>query len=56
MKKVISRTTGEEFAVKIIDRKYLGDDEEMSLQLEVDILSQLDHPNVVRLLEIFDES
>jgi calcium/calmodulin-dependent protein kinase I len=27
----------------------------MSLQLEVEILSQMDHPNVVQLIEIFDE-
>jgi calcium/calmodulin-dependent protein kinase I len=34
----------------------LCDDDEMALQLEVEILSQIDHPNVVRLVEIFDEA
>ena len=36
-------------------RTSLGDDDEMSLQLEVEILSQMDHPNIVKLTEIFDQ-
>jgi len=49
------RQTGKSYAVKIINRDSLGSDDEQSLQLEVEILNQLDHPNVVRLVEIFDE-
>ena len=34
----------------------MEDDDEMALQLEVEILSNMDHPNVVRLHEIFDDN
>jgi len=33
----------------------MEEDDELALQQEVDILSQIDHPNVVKLFEIFDE-
>lgn len=38
-----------------LNRQSLDDDEENSLQLEVEILSEVDHPNVVKLIEIYDE-
>lgn len=42
-------------AVKIIEKSNLGEEEELALQIEVDILSTLDHPNIVTLYEIFEE-
>ena len=39
----------------LVYRQSLDDDEEQGLQLEVEILSEVDHPNVVKLFEIYDE-
>ena len=50
-----NRKTGEQVAIKIFDKATLEEDDELALQTEVDILSQMDHPNVVKLYEIFDE-
>ena len=32
----------------------MGQEEELSLKNEIDILSQVDHPNVVKMFEIYD--
>ena len=32
----------------------MTEDDEIQLQTEIDILSQLDHPNVLKIYEIFD--
>lgn len=49
------RETGELRAVKIIKKKALAEDERKKLKNEAEILRKLDHPNVVKLYEIFED-
>jgi len=53
--KAIKKKTGQEFAAKIIDRSKLTSEETMALKNEIEILCQIDHPNVVKLFEIFED-
>eukprot|EP00744_Colponema_vietnamica_P001930 GILI01003122.1.p1 GENE.GILI01003122.1~~GILI01003122.1.p1 ORF type:complete len:325 (+),score=117.91 GILI01003122.1:112-1086(+) len=55
VKRGIRKDTGEQVAVKIIDRTQLDPEDEAALQTEVEILHKVEHPNVVKLKEIFDE-
>jgi len=55
VKKGVSKSTAKEVAIKIIERESLEEEDELALQNEVDILSNMDHPNVVKMFEIFDE-
>ena len=50
------RTTGEVRAVKIIDKLSLEDAERIRLKYEIDILKNLNHPNIVRLFEVYENN
>lgn len=41
--------------MKIINKKYLAEEEKMKLLNEIDILKQLDHPNILKLYEFFQD-
>jgi calcium/calmodulin-dependent protein kinase I len=49
-----NKTTGDEFAVKVINKKDLGKDYEKNLKMEVDILKKVNHANIIALKELFD--
>lgn len=55
VKKIKNKTSGEEFAVKIINKADMQPDDLIALQTEVEILSQIDHPNVVKLHEVWED-
>jgi len=50
----VNKKTGEEFAIKIIEKKRVG--EKKMMQTEIDILNQVHHPNVIELKEMFETS
>lgn len=43
------------YAVKIVDRKRLSEDDEECLQIEINNLTALQHPNIIRLFKVFHE-
>lgn len=49
------RETGELRAVKIIKKKALEKSERERLRNEADVLKQMDHPNIIKLYEIFED-
>lgn len=40
--------TGQKTAVKVVSKKKLSDEDYHSLLMEIEILSQLDHPHIIR--------
>ena len=56
MRKVINKATGAIRAVKILKKDYLDEEEKARFFAEIDVLRQLDHTNIVRLYEIFQDN
>lgn len=49
------KKTNEKRAVKIMNKDFLEPEEQLRLIYEIEILRQLDHPNIVRLFEFFED-
>ena len=55
VRKCLHKETKALRAVKIINKKCLAEDEKQKLLNEIDILKQLDHPNILKLYEFFQD-
>ena len=55
VKKAKNRATGERFAVKVLSKKKMSDEDKLGMMMEIDILKQIDHPNIVRLIDVFED-
>eukprot|EP00301_Raphidiophrys_heterophryoidea_P014775 c23235_g1_i1.p1 GENE.c23235_g1_i1~~c23235_g1_i1.p1 ORF type:complete len:336 (+),score=91.34 c23235_g1_i1:258-1265(+) len=50
----VNKQTGEKVAIKIIEPK--DTDDEKIIRSEIEIMGKIEHPNVVRLIEVFEQS
>ena len=49
------RSTGELFAVKVLSKRKMTVEQIGMLMSEIYILKQIDHPNIVKLIDIFED-
>ena len=55
VKQVQHKQTKHKLAVKIINKRKLTPEDAESLKREIKILQEMDHPNIVKLLDLFNE-
>ena len=55
VRKCQNRSTKAIRAVKIIKKDQMTPEEEKSFKYEINILKKLDHPNIIKLYEIFED-
>jgi len=54
VKKAVHKKSGEEVAIKIIEKKFVDKQDLMLLAREIDIMKKVDHANVLKLREVYE--
>jgi calcium/calmodulin-dependent protein kinase I len=49
------RSTGERFAVKVLSKRKMTPQDVAAMETEIEILKQVDHPNIVKLRDVFED-
>ena len=55
VKKCKNRTTGQRYAVKVLSKRKMSEIDKQAMKVEIDIMQQVDHPNIIRLIEVFED-
>jgi len=55
VRKCVNVQTGEQFAVKIIPKTNLLENDKDNIKVEIQLLSKLNHPNIIKLIETFED-
>jgi serine/threonine protein kinase len=50
-----SKKSGDSYAVKIVTKSKLTKEDEVALKDEIGILTAMNHPNIIRLYDVFEE-
>lgn len=54
MYRALALKSGEERAIKVIKKESLGKDQKDSVFAELELLKKMDHPNIIKLYEVFE--
>ena len=52
---VVSKATGDRFALKVVSKRDLDSSMKERLLLEIELMKRVDHPHVIRLYEVYDD-
>lgn len=55
VKKAKHRETQVRYAVKVLSKKKMSDEDKIAMQTEIEILKSVDHPNVVKMIDVFED-
>lgn len=55
VKLAINKSTGVKRALKTLEKKKIPHEEKQNMFCEVNILRKLDHPNIVKLYELYED-
>lgn len=55
VKKAKHRVTKQKVAVKVLSKRKMNDTDLAALRQEIEILKTVDHPNIVKLIDIFED-
>lgn len=55
VKEGTNKKLGGKYAIKIVTKAKLTEEDEAALRDEISVLKELKHPNIIRLYDVFDE-
>jgi len=55
VKKAKNRATGDRVAVKVLSKRKMTEEDKAAMKTEIEILKQVDHPNIVRLIDVYED-